>query len=130
MTAAPQAALQDSPAPVMETEVRVTVEPPPPTIEPVAPTVVEPAATALVEPTPPEPPPMIPRNAPEIPRVSLDLPAGSDLVLVETSHKGPSPLEDESQQPRARRARPPRIEVSEEPLQMVETTHKDQTPDA
>jgi ribonuclease E len=130
VTAAPQAALQDSPAPVMETEVRVTVEPPPPTIEPVAPTVVEPAATALVEPTPPEPPPMIPRNAPEIPRVSLDLPAGSDLVLVETSHKGPSPLEDESQQPRARRARPPRIEVSEEPLQMVETTHKDQTPDA
>ena len=105
----------------METEVRVTVEPPPPIIEPVAP--------ALVEPTPPAAAPMIPHNAPEIPRVSLELPPDSDLVLVETSHKGPS-LDDEPQQPRARRTRPPRTEVSEEPLQMVETTHKDQTPDA
>jgi len=106
----------------METEVRVTVEPPPPPI-------IEPVAPALVEPTPPAPAPMIPRNAPEIPRVSLELPPGSDLVLVETSHKGPSPLGDEPQQPRARRTRPPRTEVSEEPLQMIETTHKDQTPD-
>jgi len=106
----------------METEVRVTVEPPPAIIEPVAP--------ALVEPTPPAPAPMILRDAPEIPRVSLELPPNSDLVLVETSHRAPSPLEDESQQPRARRTRPPRIEVSEEPLQMIETTHKDQTPEA
>lgn len=106
---------------MMETEVRVTVEPPPPLVEPVAP--------VLVEPTPPAPAPLIPSNAPEIPRVSLELPAGSDLVLVETSHRAPSPLEDEPQ-PRAHRARPPRIEVSEEPLQMIETTHKDPTPDA
>src|SRR5215470_3917740 len=100
-SAPPQPALQESPAPVMETEVRVTVEPPPPPI-------VEPVAPALVEPTPPAPAPMIPRNAPEIPRVSLELPPGSDLVLVETSHKGPSPLGDEPQQPRAlRRAMAP-----------------------
>jgi hypothetical protein len=67
---------------------------------------------------------MIARNAPEIPRVSLELPPDSNLVLVETSHAAPPPAE-EPQAPRQKRARPPRTQVTEEPLQMVETTHKD-----
>jgi len=70
--------------------------------------------------------PIIPRNAPEIPRVSLELPLDSDLVLVETSHAAPRPVEEEAQA-RPRRVRPPRVEVADEPLQMVETTHKDST---
>jgi ribonuclease E len=70
--------------------------------------------------------PIVPRNAPEIPRVSLNLPADSGLVLVETSHAASPQVEEESQ-PGPRRVRPPRVEVAEEPLQMVETTHKDPT---
>jgi hypothetical protein len=73
--------------------------------------------------------PTLPRNAPEIPRVSLDLPPGSDLVLVETSHAA-SLDADQPEAPRTRRVRPPRTQVADEPLQMVETTHKDSTPPA
>jgi len=71
-----------------------------------------------------EPAPTLPPNAPDIPRVSLDLPADSGLVLVETSHT-PPPTESEPEVHRPGRARPPRTSVAEEPLQMVETTHKD-----
>jgi len=107
----------------METEVRVTVE--------AAPVDVEPVTAALVEPRPvPAPQPVTARNAPEIPRVSLELPPDSDLVLVETSHAKPTPVEEEPAPPRARRVRPPRTERTEEPLQMVETTRKDTASDA
>jgi ribonuclease E len=70
--------------------------------------------------------PALPRNAPEIPRMSLDLPPDSGLVLVETSHAAP-PAEGESEPeaPRPRRVRPQRAQTAEEPLQMVETTHKE-----
>jgi ribonuclease E len=71
----------------------------------------------------------MPRNAPEIPRVSLELPPESGLVLVETSHAA-APSADEAAAPRPRRVRPPRVEIAEEPLQIVETTHKDSTPSA
>jgi len=71
----------------------------------------------------------MPRNAPEIPRVSLELPPDSGLVLVETSHAA-APSADESEVPRPRRVRPPRVAIAEEPLQIVETTHKDSTPPA
>ncbi|HTR59603.1 MAG TPA: Rne/Rng family ribonuclease [Casimicrobiaceae bacterium] len=76
---------------------------------------------------PPEP--IIARNAPEIPRVSLELPPDSGLVLVETSQAAPKPIEEDAQ-PRPHRVRPPRVQVADEPLQMVETTHKDSTPPA
>ena len=76
---------------------------------------------------PPEP--IVALNAPEIPRVSLELPPDSGLVLVETSHAAPKPIEEEAQ-PHPHRARPPRVQVADEPLQMVETTHKDSTPPA
>jgi hypothetical protein len=73
-----------------------------------------------------------PRDAPELPRVSLELPPESDLVLVETSHDRvqPGQAQAEADAPRARRARPPRADTPEEPLQMVETSHKDSTPPA
>jgi hypothetical protein len=103
----------------METEVRVTVESTPASVEVAAPEPVE-----LLPPAPP----VIARNAPEIPRVSLELPPNSDLVLVETSHAKPTAPEEEPTPPRARRVRPPRVEVAEEPLQMIETTHKDPNP--
>ncbi len=71
----------------------------------------------------------LPRNAPEIPRVTLELPPESGLVLVETSHAA-EPATEETEPERPRRVRPPRIQIADEPLQMVETTHKDSTPPA
>ena len=49
----------------------------------------------------------------------------SDLVMVETRFAAPPPESDETNAPRARRVRPARPAVVEEPLQMVET-HKGQ----
>jgi len=74
--------------------------------------------------------PVIARNAPEIPRVSLELPPDSGLVLVETRRgQTASAKEDEADGPRPRRKRPPRVEIADEPLQLVET-HKEPTPPA
>jgi hypothetical protein len=67
----------------------------------------------------------VPRNAPEIPQVSLELPPDSGLVLVETSHAAPPPVVDETREPRPHRVRAPRVKVAEEPLQLVETQHKE-----
>jgi hypothetical protein len=66
------------------------------------------------------------RSAPEIPRVALELPPDSGLILVETTHAAPAAEETESARPR--RVRPPRAASADEPLQMVETTHKESTP--
>src|SRR5205823_2459510 len=74
--------------------------------------------------------PAMARNAPEIPRVSLELPPDSGLVLVETRRgQTASAKEDEADGPRPRRKRPPRVEIADEPLQLVET-HKESTPPA
>ncbi|HSV18381.1 MAG TPA: Rne/Rng family ribonuclease [Casimicrobiaceae bacterium] len=57
----------------------------------------------------------------ELPAVSLTLPPGSDLVLVETSHPAP-PVEPEREpSPRPRRVRPSRVDAASEPLELVET---------
>jgi hypothetical protein len=69
--------------------------------------------------------PAQPRNAPEIPRVALELPPDSGLILVETAHAAPTVAEEIEDRPR--RVRPPRAAIADEPLQMVETTHKDST---
>jgi hypothetical protein len=59
------------------------------------------------------------------------LPADSGLVMVETSASkvasdaNPHPFDQPAPQPGPRRARPPRPVIPEEPLVMVETTHKD-----
>jgi hypothetical protein len=82
---------------------------------------------AVIEPTPaPLAESGTVQHVPEIPRISLELPAASELVLVETSHDRASAGSDEEPEiaPRGR-ARPPRAEVSDERLEMVETTRKD-----
>ena len=50
---------------------------------------------------------------------------GAGLELIETRHAAPSFESQESEMPRPKRVRPPRAVVQEEPLQMVETAHKD-----
>jgi len=71
-------------------------------------------------------------RAPAPPKISLELPADSALVMVETSHqKAQTPMSEEPEAPEAprpRRVRPPRIDVTEGPLQLVETAHKEPTP--
>jgi len=63
----------------------------------------------------------------ELPPVALTLPPESGLELVETRSK--PALEPEPELPAApRRVRPPKVVVADEPLQMVETTHKDAPP--
>ena len=63
---------------------------------------------------------------PDLPPVALTLPPGTDLVLVETSHKiDYVPEPDAPAGPR--RARRTRVELVDEPLQIVET-RKDQPP--
>jgi hypothetical protein len=71
--------------------------------------------------------PVLPRNAPEIPRVALELPPESGLILVETTHAAPM-VGEETESARPHRVRPPRAAIADEPLQMIETTHKDSTP--
>jgi hypothetical protein len=56
----------------------------------------------------------------ELPTVSLTLPAGSDLVMVETTHHDVQP-EPQTETPRPRRVRPPRVQLTSEPLELVET---------
>jgi hypothetical protein len=69
---------------------------------------------------------------PELPKVSLELPPDSDLVLIETARE--RVVVSQSSEPvepsRPRRVRPTRAETGEEPLQLVETVHKDPTPPA
>ena len=84
---------------------------------------IQPAPASIAEPA-------LPRNAPEIPRVSLELPPESDLVLVETSHERVAAEAEQSEIPRRGRVRPPRVEVVDERLEMVETTRKDSIPPA
>ena len=88
---------------------------------------IEPAPAPAAAPTPSPP---AARLAPALPKISLELPADSDLVMVETSHqKAPTtPASEEPEPPPPRRVRPPRIEVTEGPLQLVETAHKEPTP--
>src|SRR5512135_930618 len=68
-----------------------------------------------IEPTP------APRLEPPAPAIPLTLPPDSDLVLVETRHAAPAPDVEETPVARPRRARPPRVSIPEEPLQIVET---------
>jgi ribonuclease E len=72
--------------------------------------------------------PVSARKAPGIPRVSLELPPDSGLVLIET-RSVPTESAEETELPRPRRVRPPRVAVADEPLQLVET-QKEPTPPA
>ncbi len=64
---------------------------------------------------------------PELPPIALTLPADSDLVLVETSHRAPAPAE-EIATPRPKRVRPPRVEIASEPLEIIETRKEPSPP--
>jgi hypothetical protein len=56
----------------------------------------------------------------DLPPIPLTLPPDSGLILVETSHPAPTPSTD-SEAPRPKRVRPPRVEVASEPLEIIET---------
>jgi ribonuclease E len=117
----------------------VSAEPPPASAKPDAhghrdvQSLAEPAAgnggDAVIKPYA-EPP--RPRAMPELPKVSLELPPDSGLVLIETARERVAILEPDepAEPPRARRVRPARVEARDEPLQLVETVHKDSTPPA
>jgi ribonuclease E len=76
--------------------------------------------------------PVRPRPMPELPKVSLELPPDSGLVLIETARErvAISASSEPAEPPRPRRVRPTRAQAHEEPLQLVETVHKDPTPPA
>jgi hypothetical protein len=78
-------------------------------------------------PTPVVEVPPRPSNMPALPPMSMTPPADSGLVLVETTHRDASAADAEEVAPRAKRVRPPRSVLSDEPLQLVET-RKDQSP--
>jgi hypothetical protein len=63
----------------------------------------------------------------DLPPVSMELPAGSDLQLVETVRRSPTAEREMAEPPAPRRVRPPRVEIAEEPLQIIET-RKEQPP--
>jgi ribonuclease E len=71
-----------------------------------------------------------PREVPDLPKVSLELPPDSGLVLIETARERVAATEvDGATEPaRPRRVRMPRADTRDEPLQLVETTHKDSVP--
>jgi ribonuclease E len=94
---------------------------------PITPTTAAPSAGPEHRASLPEEP-TTPRNLPEIPPVTSELPPDSSLVLVETRHGALIRGDEEiAETPRPKRMRPPRVEIADEPLEMVET-HKDAPP--
>jgi hypothetical protein len=79
-----------------------------------------------------DPIPVRPRSTAELPKVSLELPPDSGLVLIETARERVAAAESSApaEPSRPRRVRPTRTEARDEPLQLVETVHKDSTPPA
>jgi hypothetical protein len=128
----------DSPPPTHFVEIKLPPVGPAETHRPALPeeSIAESMATPEhIEPPPapaaaaPRPAPPAARQVPAPPKISLELPQDSDLVMVETSHqKAQTPTPEEPEPPRPRRVRPPRIEVTEGPLQLIETAHKEPTP--
>jgi ribonuclease E len=118
-------------------EARPPREPRPPRDEPKA--AAETSATETAMPpvtveqaplpfTPPEVAPAVPVAAPpvqappaDLPQITRTPPPDSGLELVETRHHAPAPVAEEAEAPRPKRVRPPRAQVAEEPLQIVET---------
>jgi hypothetical protein len=82
----------------------------------------EPAASEVhVEAVPRAAPAPVARPVvPDFPPIALTLPPDSGLILVETSHPAPV-ISMESEAPRPKRVRPPRVEIPSEPLEIIET---------
>ena len=78
-----------------------------------------PAPPPVVVPTPPAPVAPIAGVSP----VPYALPAESGLELVETdrTRASPRPASEETEAPRPRRVRPPKAELRDEPLEIIET---------
>ena len=116
----------------------VSAEPPPASAKPDAhghrdvQPLAEPAAGNGGDVVKPRAEPPRPRAMPELPKVSLELPPDSGLVLIETARERVAILEPDepAEPPRPPRVRPARVEARDEPLQLVETVHKDSTPPA
>ncbi|MBA3505920.1 MAG: ribonuclease E/G, partial [Betaproteobacteria bacterium] len=67
-------------------------------------------------------PPSVQRPLPEMPPVSLSLPPDSGLVLIETARAAAETPHDLAPEPAGpKRVRPPRLELTAEPLEIVET---------
>jgi len=128
----------DSPPPTHFVEIKLPTVVPAETQRPALPeeSIAESMATpehieppSAPAPAVPTPAPPAAHHVPVLPKISLELPQDSDLVMVETSHQtAQTPTSEEPEPPRPRRVRPPRIEVTEGPLQLVETAHKEPTP--
>jgi len=84
---------------------------------------VTPPVAEISSPRAPEQPATVtPRPMVDLPPVTLELPPDSGLVLVETSHPADAVPEIEPQPATGpRRARRPRAQLADEPLQIVET---------
>lgn len=95
-----------------------------------APAVPEPAAAAPLEPVAPPPAPAAPAPMLELPQITRTPPPDSGLELVETRHHAPAPVAEEPEPARPKRVRPPRAQVVEEPLQIVETRKEPSPPAA
>jgi len=88
---------------------------------PVAAPVAQPPAPRIDPVPPPKPAPMF-HEIPELPPIALTLPPESGLELVETKHAAPPLPDTEPDVPKGpRRVRPPKVQIAEEPLQLVET---------
>lgn len=91
--------------------------------------VVETRAVATPPQVPAVPPVVVPARpvspAPiaSAPPVPYALPVESDLELVETdrARAAPRPASEEAEAPRPRRVRPPKVELRDEPLEIIET---------
>jgi ribonuclease E len=86
-------------------------------VAPVAPTAQETARETTPETPKKETPPSAPSFVPDL--------VGAGLELIETRHAAPSTEPQDTEASRPKRVRPPRAVVQEEPLQIVETAHKD-----
>ena len=92
-------------------------------VEPAAPPVASSAASAE-----PIAPLAAPRPVADVLAISMTLPPGSPLELIETRFK-PAPIPESKAGPVGpQRVRPKRIEVAEEPLQIIETRKDAQPP--
>jgi len=65
---------------------------------------------------------------PDLPQITRTPPVDSGLELVETRHHAPPPSTEEGESSRPKRVRPPRTQVAEEPLQIVETRKESSSP--
>jgi hypothetical protein len=77
---------------------------------------------------PPRQAPPQPRPMESLPPVSMSLPPESGLELVETHSKAVLMPEPEPAPVGARRVRPPRVVIADEPLQIIETRKENSPP--